>query len=120
MPEKNCITRCRTNPGFGEKRGTAAILKRLPPSFFQRRQKASALSFPQRNQNKYHADRRRNCRSGESDSRNFGAGMKTFLQSCSKTDQKEKKTEIDQYQADRLFVIGRDSHRREQSNTISR
>jgi hypothetical protein len=100
--------------------GNGGNPEKVAAVFFSEDRKTSALSFPQRNQNKYHADRRRNCRSGEPDGRNFGAGMKTFLQSCSKTDQKEKKTEIDQYQPDRLFVIGRDFHRREQSNTISR
>jgi hypothetical protein len=91
---------------------TEEMLFRVPAS--------SPLFLPQRNQNKYDADRRRNRGSGESDGRDFGAEMKTFLQSCSKTDQKEKKAQVDQDYPDRFFVIGRDSHGRKESNTITR
>ena len=50
---------------------------------------ASALFLFQGKQNHDNAECCRNRGGGETDGRDFGAGMKTFLQSRSKTDQKE-------------------------------
>ena len=63
---------------------------------FVRAARALALFFSQGKQNQENAERSRNRRGGEPDSRDFGAEMKTFLQLCSKTDQKEKKAQVEQ------------------------
>src|SRR5207249_11585105 len=72
---------------------------RLPPKkkLCLRAEAASALFLLQRKQNDDDAERCHNRGGGESHGRNFGARMKTFLQSSSKADQKEKKSQADQY-----------------------
>jgi hypothetical protein len=112
---------CRTSAFFRtwlEKNHATAT--ELWVGFYKRNGWTSALSLSQGKQNHDDAERCRNRGGGEPCGRDFSAGMKTFLQSCSKADQKEKKSQANQYYADCSLVIGRDSHRRKQSNTIAR
>jgi hypothetical protein len=57
--------------------------------------KASALFLSPGKQKHDDAERCHNRGDSKAHSRNFGAGMKTFLELCSKPDQKKKKSQTD-------------------------